>query len=831
MPYVVHRARWSVALLFSFFVLLSGSRGDEVDADVAERYRQIAKPLLEAYCYDCHAYGVDEGGHGFDVLEEQGELLNNTKLWSAIIKNLRTGVMPPEEMERPSREEFQSLSDWVKRDVYQIDPEHPDPGRTVLRRLNRDEYENTIRDLLGYEFDAKFHFPPDDTGYGFDTIGEVLTVSPLLTEKYLAAAESIVDAVAPKTNRLPRERIFRGDDFVGAAASPEGADGAEQLTGRELHFDQAADLSAEVETEISGRYRVALELRVDGQFEYNPLRSNVRFFIDDEQVLDETYVYTDGESFFYDFEKEWSPGAHQLRLDVAPLPPLEGSPEGKPEAYIRLHVKSVRVVGPLAEEHWVRPPGFDLIYSRQSPPEEDAARRDYAREVLRRFATQAFRRPPDTNTVDALAEVAAAEYDRPGKTFEEGIARAMTAVLASPRFLYRIEETAYEADDKYPLLDEYSLASRLSYFLWSTMPDQELFDLAQAGRLREQLDGQIERMLADPRSEEFVENFVGQWLRSRDVAHVRINGSAVLAADLPPPTEEELAARRARGRGRFGFGFFRGPRFDFNDELRRAMQRETEMQFAYILREDRSLLELLDCDYAFLNERLAEHYGIEGVEGSEMRLVNLPPESPRGGVLTQGTLLTITSNPDRTSPVKRGLYILDNLLGAPAPPPPAAVPELEDSADKFEGRTPALREVLELHRDSPLCAACHARMDPLGLALENFNALGMWREADRLQPIDPSGRLLSGEEFKSIQELKTVLKQNKRRDFYYCITEKMLTYALGRGVEYSDADAVDRIVDQLDRHDGRFSVLLRGIIDSPQFQRRRAIDQVGRSRN
>jgi hypothetical protein len=271
---------------------------------------------------------------------------------------------------------------------------------------------------------------------------------------------------------------------------------------------------------------------------------------------------------------------------------------------------------------------------------------------------------------------------------------------------------------------------------------------------------------------------------------------------------------QGRGRGRRGM-------VNFGNDLRTAMQQETQLQFAYIMRENRSLLELLDCDYAFLNQQLAEHYKISGVEGQEMRLVKLTPDSPRGGILTQGSLLTITSNPDRTSPVKRGLFILDNILGAPPPPPPANIPELEESAGKFGNRKPTLREVLELHRENALCTACHARMDPLGLALENFNALGMWRTNDGQQPINASGSLLTGEKFESVKELKRVLKENKKRDFYYCVTEKMMTYARGRGVEFTDAHSVDEIVDELDSHDGRFSVLLKGIVHSPQFQRRR----------
>ncbi|MCA9187570.1 MAG: DUF1592 domain-containing protein [Pirellulaceae bacterium] len=811
---------------------------DDSSANTDEAvYHAEVKPFLQKYCYDCHGDGAAEGQLAFDKLEQDESILNDTAVWVRVLKNLRTGVMPPVDAVRPSSGEMAKLAQWVKRDVFQIDPNHPDPGRSVLRRLNRIEYQNTIADLLDYDYDVLLNFPHDDTGYGFDNIGEVLTVSTMLTEKYLAAAEQIVAATVPLVNRQPAERIYAGSDFIDVIPTEqersqdtkddtigEQIDARPRpLTGREIRFDEAADLRAEFVAEAAGQYEIDIELRVDGQFEYNSLRSGVKFFLDGEEVIDETFVYHDGESYFYHFDRQWQPGSYSLRCAVTPLPPLEDAPRSTDSAYIRLKIVRVRVAGPMEKERWVKPANFDRIYTKDSPPDDDAARLTYAHEVLQLFATRAFRRPVEESTMDALIRIAVSEYSKPEKTFEQGIAQAITAVLASPRFLYRVEGHHPPIDgERYPRVDDFALASRLSYFLWSTMPDDELFRLAQNGQLREQLDAQVERMVADPRSAALVENFAGQWLRSRDVPQVRIDAGAVIEADLPPPTAEEQAEIDRRSRGRFGrFRRRRGPQIDFDAELRWAMQQETEMHFAYILREDRSLLELLDCEYAFLNQRLAEHYKIDGVEGSQMRRVELPADSPRGGILTQGTLLTITSNPDRTSPVKRGLFILDNILGTPPPPPPGPVPELEESAGKFGDRTPALREVLELHRDNALCRSCHARMDPLGLALENFNALGMWRDTDRQQPIDPAGQLMSGETFETVRQLKAVLKDKKREDFYYCVTEKLLTYALGRGVEYSDAATVDNIVQRLEENGGRMSVLIGDVIGSPQFQRRR----------
>ena len=416
-------------------------------------------------------------------------------------------------------------------------------------------------------------------------------------------------------------------------------------------------------------------------------------------------------------------------------------------------------------------------------------------------------------------------------------------VLASPRFVFREESIEPGSADRFPLLDEYALASRLSYFLWSSMPDDELFRLAGEHKLRANLPVQLKRMLADPRSAEFFRHFVGQWLQTRDVDTVLINAAAVLAHD--EPRDPDADRRRARFRelnrkpadslsarekdelkelrATVFRSFRRFREFELTRDLRQAMRQETEMLFENIVRQDHSLVELLDSDYTFLNERLAKHYGIDGVKGDAMRRVALPPGSPRGGVLTQGTMLIVTSNPDRTSPVKRGLFILDNILGIPPPPPPPNIPPLEDAGKKLKGRTPTLREALALHRSMPSCASCHNRMDPLGLALENYNALGRWRDKESGQPIDPSGRLVTGEEFKGLGELKHILVDRHRRDYYRCLSEKMLIYALGRGLDDSDTETVDRLLDKIEAANGRPSALLSGIIESTPFQRRRRI--------
>jgi hypothetical protein len=636
---------WWLAFVASLLLVPHGLRASTPgETSSSSPFQRTIEPLLIQYCYDCHGDGMSRGKLAFDSYDTEQALIGDHQLWLAVLKNVRANVMPPHNRRQPSIEERQALEDFIKREAFGIDPARPDPGRVTLRRLNRIEYRNTVKDLTGIDYNTLEEFPPDDTGYGFDTVGDVLTVSPLLLEKYIQAAESIVNKAVPQT----------------AGTEPD------------------------------------------------------RFFI------------------------------------------------------------------------------------RGKPPGAEAERRAYARDILRRFAGRAFRRPVDEPTLDRLCALAAAVSADSGQTFEAGVRRAMVAVLASPRFLFRLEEAVpTPANEPYSPLDEYALASRLSYFCWSSMPDQELFDLAERGELRQNLPQQLERLVRSPRADALIQNFAGQWLQARDVEGVSLNERAVL---------------RREGMNR---------RVQLDRSLRLAMRRETELYFGHVIREDRSILELIDSDYTFLDEKLADFYGIPEVKGRDMRRVTLPPDSPRGGVLTMGTLLTVTSNPTRTSPVKRGLFILDNILGTPSPPAPPNIPELEEAENEFKDRRPTIREAMEAHRSNALCHSCHSRMDPLGLALENFNALGLWRDTERDQPIDASGQLITGEPFQDIRDLKKILARERRLDFYRCLTEKMLTYALGRGLEYYDVQTIDQIVEQLVQADGRSSALLLGVVQSAPFQNRR----------
>lgn len=762
------------------------------------------KPILVNYCFDCHGDGMDKGGVALDGFKSHEEMLADRATWLRVLKNLRSDIMPPPKKDQPTAEEQEKIENWIKTAVFNIDAENPDPGRVTVRRLNRVEYRNTIRDLMGVDFNTTEEFPPDDTGYGFDNIGDVLTVSPLLLEKYLQAAEKIVSDAVPTVARVVNEETFRGRDFRGDER---------RENGESISFYDEAKLTRTMKVSQGGDYKLSVVLNVDGAFDFDPARAELAFLVDGKERFREQFKWEDNKRFEFNFDEKWEPGERKFTFEMKPL-----VPEEQKKTHVIMRIGSVQVQGPLAKEHWTKTRNYDRFFPREEVPESMEEKRKYAREVLSRFATRAFRRPVEKKMLERLVALAEGTYKHENKNFEQGVAQAMTAVLASPRFLFRVEEPVSE-EGKYALLDEYSLASRLTYFLWSTMPDEELFELAGRGDLRNNLEQQVKRMLKDDRANEFVENFTGQWLQLRDVQGIAINERAVFAREFDPAELPKDERERRR------FLFRRRPKAELDGDLRRAMRRETENMFSYIMKEDRSLSEFLDSDYTFLNERLAKHYGIEGVSGDEMRRVELPEDSPRGGLITQGSMLVVSSNPTRTSPVKRGLFILDNVLGSPPPPPPPDLPELEEAEKKFD-HEPTLREALELHASDSLCRSCHNRMDPLGLALENFNAVGMWREMERGRPIDPTGQLITGEQLKGPQDLKKVLATTRRSDFYRCLAEKMLTYALGRGLEYYDVQTVDSIVDELEKENGRFSALLMGIVKSAPFQKQRTLSAV-----
>ncbi len=922
----------------AIFIFVSGG-AVAADDPALVKFRTEIKPLLEKYCFECHGDGAEKGQVSFDSFTDVASLRDH-KLWLRALRNVRSGIMPPAEADALPPAEAQKLMAWIKQEGLGLDPAKPDPGRVTVRRLNRVEYRNTVRDLMGIDFDTLKEFPSDDTGYGFDNIADVLTISPMLLEKYLDAAQTVVGKAVVIKPRIVVEEPILGREFatikvdttlpapktppagevaaapaaapaeapaitppvapvlppaaanvangdvppgaVVAAGAPPGAAGRGALPGRGqfqrgqggrrgggpppvtrpvptvegdtvvLSYYTPAVVAAKHTLAHAGKYQVLVDLLAqetyaDDKFDLN--KCQVILTLDGEPLIDAEFVREGyGRKFEYTFDRDLAAGGHELALEIKPL-----GPETPQYRNLRLRINAITLRGPLAPEFWAKTPGYDKYFPRDVPTAAKA-RSLYAREILEKFATRAFRHPVDTATLDRLVALAEKVSIQPTRTFEDGVAQAMVAVLASPTFIFREDQSEpLKKGQANPLVDEYSLASRLSYFFWSSMPDAELIKLAGAGQLRANLPAQMKRLLDSPRADELVRNFTGQWLQARDITTVQLTAMDIYLRDHPNPQYEEAKAAFARlnakprsaltaeesdqlnaarqlvnsfprqfappGNGN-GFGN-PDPKPQMTDSLRKAMLQETEMTFADVLKEDRSLLELLESNYTFLNEELAKHYGIEGVTGSAMRKVTLPEGSPRGGVLTQGTVLAVTSNPTRTSPVKRGVFILGAILGTPPAPPPPDIPPLEDAASPEELRNLNLRDTLALHAKKPICASCHSRMDPLGLALENFNAMGMWRTTDMGQPVQPAGTLITGESFSDIRELKHILTTSRRRDFYYSVTEKMLTYALGRGLDYYDTLALDQIVAQLEASGGKPSVLVNGIVNSVPFQQRR----------
>ncbi len=760
---------------------------------LAEFHRQI-EPILKSNCYDCHGDGRHEAGIAFDQLKAD-QILRNPELWLKVLRNTRAGIMPANGNPRLTTQDQSTLDQWIKFTAFGVDPEHLDPGRVTAHRLNRLEDRNTIRDLLGVSFDTEKEFPSDDIGYGFDNIADVLNVSPLLMEKYLAAAQSVVDQAVPSTSRVMATQAATGRQFLGATAGK---------TGASMSYFTPAKVSHTFSIKEEGDYDVAMEEGLGSDITFTTASCTVTVSLDDQEAGQKVYPWHGTNygseiypSWFETFHVHWKPGDHQVTVSLAPR-----NAAGATKSVVAYQIRKVAIEGPTNPAQWQHPANYAHFFPREDAPADSAARGDYARELLGAFATKAFRRPVPPASLDHLVDIAEKIYRAPGKTFEQGVAQAMVAVLASPRFLFRIEQPADAANPAaFGLVDEYALASRLSYFLWSTMPDETLMKLAAAGQLRKNLTAQVQRMVADPRADALVQNFSGQWLQSRAVLTVPLNAHDILLReDINATADDEVTpAQRA------------------------ALNDETAAYFGYVMRHDRSLDDFIESNYTFLNPVLAGYYGLPATQagGAEMHRVDLPPGDWRGGVLTMGSTLMVTSNPTRTSPVKRGKWVLENILGAPPPPPPPDIPPLEDAGKKTAARTPTMRETLATHRANPLCASCHDRMDPLGLAMENFDAFGTVRTKDLGQPIDATGRLATGESFKDVRDLKHILVTNHREEFYRCLTEKLLTYALGRGTEYYDVPAIDKIVESLDKNDGHFSSLLSGVINSAAFQEAR----------
>ena len=798
---------------------------------------------VSRYCLDCHN-DVERVAELSLEGRDLEAVARDAPTWEKVIRKLRAGMMPPAEEPRPEPEARAALAEWLESELDHAAAAAPNPGRTVpFHRLNRSEYRNAIRDLLGLDVHVEELLPADDASYGFDNIAGVLKVSPTLLERYLRAADRVsrlaVGLPAPFENidwfRVPddrsQERRMPGLPFGtrgGTSIRYHFPVDAEYVIAAELSRDlnEGVPLYAEpqhLEISIDGE-RVALftlpavpitqpEETESGLVGPQISQIKQRFNLSRQERAarnraDEDWhvrvpVKAGQRDVTVTFVGKTAALDETPRLPFhRPYPGGVNIPETRTGAYLR----SVEISGPygVAEEPGAARPRANA--SGTSPSRErifvcepdsragmSAADLDCATTILAALARRAYRRPVTQADVDPLLNFYAEGRSQGG--FDGGIQLALKRLLVSPEFLFRIERdppgippgTPYE-------ISAVELASRLSFFLWSSIPDDELLAAAEQDRLDEKADlaAQVRRMLADPRADSFVENFAGQWLFLRN-----LEATVPVQSNFP----------------------------DFDDTLRQALRRETELFFTSIMREDRSALDLLQGDFTFLNERVAEHYGIPGIKGAHFRRVSLDPDDPRRGLLGHGSVLAVTSYPDRTSPVVRGKWILENLLGTPPPAPPPDVPGLVETDGA--GTSLPMRERLAVHRADPNCAACHALMDPLGFALENFDAVGRWRTlGDAGEPIDAAGALPDGTPFEGVEGLRQALLSSDL--FLTTMTEKLLTYALGRGVEHYDMPAVRTIVREAAEDDYRWSAFVMGVVESPAFRMRRtAGEEIG----
>lgn len=734
------------------------------------------RALVEKSCFECHGDGSRKGDLALDeLMEADGAEEVARSGWRKAWKITRHEFMPPAGAERPSDGERLALTRWIEAGRLGVDHGRADPGRVTMRRLNRMEYEFSVTDLFGEDVATEREFsadeavtrlrlrdrlPPDDTAYGFDNIGDFQTLSPALLEKYVELAEDIVGRViAIEGPSFPSRPLVGPPDT------------------RREEDPRRVTQSVGFEVAHGGTYEIGVRFSLGGWDEFGGAY-DFSFQADDTEFTRDTLEVGGQKTHLYTGAIALAPGPHQIRLvTTAVRPDFEGRMR-----HLELR-PDIRLIGPKDPALAAYPESHGRIFFDGEAPPDPEARRAYAREILRRLADRAFRRPADAGTLDRLTAIALADSH-----FERGVAQAVTGILASPRFLFRAESQPQPNDPAaiHPL-DEFALASRLSYLLWLSLPDEELTRLAGEGRLRGNLRAQVERLLADPKSARFFEDFPGQWLRTRNVL-------------MTPISREDGPLAPVRG----------------------AMKRETEMLFEHIARHDRDLLELVTADYTFVDRRLADFYGLRGFEGEGFQKVSLPADSHRGGILAHGSFLVSTSNPNRTSPVKRGLFVLENLFGTPPPPPPANVPPLDEgSRGRPSPRT--VREQLAAHREDKSCAACHAHFDPIGIVLEHYDLIGRWRDEEKGEPIVARETTVTGETLEGLDDLRDLFTARKDM-FYRCVTEKLLTYALGRGLEPFDAATVDRIAAEVAADGGKFSTLLTAVVESPAFQTRRGDD-------
>jgi mono/diheme cytochrome c family protein len=781
-------------------------------------------PFLSRNCYACHGTYLKNADLNLEAFASAAAMLRDPDTWEKVVVKMRTRQMPPQGFPQPDAAEAQAVADWIESEFARAEATAPaDPGRVTARRLNRTEYNNSLRDLLGVDLRPGDDFPHDDTGYGFDNNGDVLSLSPALMERYMTAAERVARTAIvgppPLEPSLVRLQSVRSKVQNSTALAKD-----YDPTGLSL----PNSLHAQHRFPVDGDYAFRTVLGGTRPAGAEPLE--VGLFIDGKQVAVQSFDPEGTASFAVDrpdlsgkvveLRARIEAGDHWVAATILRLyeglPASYGGPnpskrllpkrEFKPrpgatpeqiEAGRKRFEESLKQVAPANE---ARISNLDVVgpYEPARGPSRRSLERVYAcghgdgrhdkscpRRIVEGLAHRAYRRPVSAADVAPLLRLF--DQGRKGGSFEDGLRLALQAMLVSPDFLFRIEEQRpASGGERFRSIGPHELASRLSYFLWASMPDDELLRLADDGRLAEPavLEAQLLRMLKDPKAGALVDAFGGQWLQFR-------------ALEAASPNRDRFP--------------------DFDDYLRLSMRRETELLLETVVREDRSILELIDARYSFLNERLARHYGIPGVTGPEFRKVDLAG-TQRRGILSHASVLTVSSYPTRTSPVLRGKWILENILAAPPPDPPAGTPRLDEAT---VGKHATLRQQLDAHRTGPSCAACHSRMDPLGFALENFDAIGAWRAKDGEFPVDARGSLPDGRSFTGPEEMTAILAGDKEA-FAACITEKLLTYALGRGLERQDRRTVKAIAARVAEKGYHFSALVQEIVNSLPFRMKRS---------
>lgn len=744
---------------------------------------------IDRYCVTCHNQKLNTGGLRLDEVDPEN-VGHDIEIWEGVVQKLRTQTMPPSDKPQPSSGARNALLTTLVTSLDEAAATNPNPGRTdALRRLNRTEYQNAIRDLLALDIDAKKLLPHDESGHGFDNVN-LGDLSPTLLDRYISAAQKISRLAVGTAQKTPHSDIIRvkadmtqEDHVPGLPLGTRGGVLVPYTFTQDGEYDIQVWLTRDRNEEIEGlKEPHNLEVLIDRErvkvFIVEPPLDGFDYSLIDKNLKVRVPVSAGSHNIGITFPQTKSSLLETARQPFQSRFNMHRHPRRTPAVF------QLSITGPYSAKGFGDTPSRRRIFIRepQSEADEEAA----AHDILAMLMKRAYRRAVTESEVEGPMN-----FYREGRaegSFDVGIERALTAILVSPQFLFRVEREpdATRSGDVYEISD-LELASRLSFFLWSSIPDDELLDLAIRGELSrpEVLEKQTRRMLADPRSSNLVTNFAGQWLHLRKLEAFRPD------ARLYP---------------------------DFDDNLRQAFRQETELFLESVIRNDRSVLELLHADYTFLNERLAKHYGIPHIYGTRFRRVELGDDSHRGGLLRHGSILTVTSFATRTSPVVRGKWVLDNLFGAPPPPPPPNVPVLEEGS---VSATLPMRERLSEHRTNPACASCHTTIDPVGFALENFDAVGRWREYQDGQPVDASGGLPGGDAFDGVIGLEEDLL-NRPDLFVGTMTEKLLTFALGRGLDYYDAPAIRKIVRDAKANDYRFSDLILGIVKSVPFQMRTA---------